>query len=127
MTPADLWKRLGVPDCAVPFFNKKVDPDGHHDPWTEKGRTWLEQAGNGVPLALRWHQIVGVLKMLDNAFAGKPILLMDSVGLGKTIQVAAILAFLMFYRSYYEVQGEFPGHFGTYHICAHQSTMTNNK
>jgi SNF2 family DNA or RNA helicase len=111
---ADLWNALGISDSAVPFFNKKMDPDGQHDPWTEEGHNWFEQSENGIPLQLRWHQLVGVVKMMENAFLGKPILLMDGVGLGKTIQVAAFLALLIWFREYYQVHGKFPGKFGAY-------------
>ncbi|KAG1838807.1 P-loop containing nucleoside triphosphate hydrolase protein [Suillus subalutaceus] len=93
----------------IPFFNLLQDPYGNCDPWTESGQTWLKDPKNGEPLALRWHQLVGLIKMVKNAFSGSPVLLMDEVGLGKTIQVTALIALLAFYREFYAVHNCFPG------------------
>lgn len=111
-SPDELWTMLGRPDQTVPFFNAKQDPDGHHNSWSDEGAKWLRVASNGIPLNLRWHQIVGLLKMVENAFSRKPVLLMDGVGLGKTILVAAFIAILSWYRDYFEINGRFPGKFG---------------
>ncbi|EDR02930.1 uncharacterized protein LACBIDRAFT_331939 [Laccaria bicolor S238N-H82] len=91
----ELWTQLGhLVEKMVPFFNLKQDPEHCHDPWTDEGEAWLQECSNGDPLSLHWHQLVGVLKMLENTFLKKPILL---VGLGKTIQVAAFIAMLSQY------------------------------
>ncbi|KAG1741204.1 P-loop containing nucleoside triphosphate hydrolase protein [Suillus occidentalis] len=107
MSEDDLWTILGLPEKQIPFFNLLQDPYGNCDPWTEDGQTWLKE--NGEPLALRWHQLVGLVKMVDNAFCGMPVLLMDEVGLGKTIQVTALIAVLSFYREFYSMHNRFPG------------------
>lgn len=109
--PDELWVMLGRPEMSIPFFNPKQDPE-NHDPWTPEGSKWLRDPSNRVSLMLRWHQLVGVLKMVENAFEKKPVLLMDGVGLGKTIQVAAFIAFLAWYREHFSVHGKFPGKFG---------------
>lgn len=114
MSEDELWFMLGLPDKAVPFFNTHYDPDDNHDPWTHDGREWFKIPGNGKSLILRWHQLVAVLKLLINAFADKGTLLMDDVGLGKTIVNAAYIAILSFYREYYEVHKRFPGCFGMF-------------
>jgi len=106
----DLWALLGLPEKAVPFFNARQDPFSANDPWTKEGRQWLDD--NGKPLELRPHQLVGVVKMIINFFAGKPVLLMDGVGLGKTIQFTASIAILAYYRDYYTTHKSFPGAFG---------------
>jgi hypothetical protein len=49
--------------------------------------------------------------MLMNAFAGKSILLMDGVGLGKTIQSSTFVVSLAYYRGYYAAHATFPGVF----------------
>ena len=114
-TEDELWAALGVSENKrVPFFNSRVDPGSNFDPWTEEGREWFSIPGNGQPLQLRWHQLVGVLRMLENFFDGKPILEMDGVGLGKTIQMAAALAFVRFYQEFYTRNGKFPGKFGKF-------------
>ena len=50
--------------------------------------------------------------MLERAFDGKPVLLMDGVGLGKTLQVIGMIACLVFYHESFKKAGKFPGHFG---------------
>jgi hypothetical protein len=108
----DIFTLLGFSDKTIPFFNRLQDPYGLHDPWTNEGKEWFDDARNGDPLALRWHQQVGDAKMLMNAFAGKPILQMDGVGQGKTIQSTSLVASLAYYRGYYATHGSFPGVFG---------------
>lgn len=115
----ELWTMLGRPDQTVPSFNAKQDPDGHHNAWSDDGAKWLQASSNGIPLNLRWHQIVGVMKMMENGFSGKPVLLMDGVGLGKTIQVSAYIALLSWYRDHFEIHGKFPGNFGAWLTAVH--------
>jgi hypothetical protein len=105
----DIFTLLGLSDETIPFFNRRQDPYGLHDPWTEEGKEWFDDVQNGDTLTLRWHQQVGVTKMLMNASAGKPILLMDGVGLGKTIQSTSLIALLAYYCGYYATHGSFPG------------------
>lgn len=50
--------------------------------------------------------------MLERAFEGEPVLLMDGLGLGKTLQVLGVITCLAWYREYYERKKAFPGHFG---------------
>ncbi|KAG1772227.1 P-loop containing nucleoside triphosphate hydrolase protein [Suillus placidus] len=109
MAEDELWAILGLPERRIPFFNILQDPYGNCDPWTESGQTWLKNPKNGEPLTLRWHQLVGLVKMVKNVFSGTPVLLMDEVGLGKTIQVTALIALLAFYREFYAMHNSFPG------------------
>lgn len=112
MSEDDLWTILGLPEKQIPFFNLLQDSYGNCDPWTDDGQTWLKE--NGEPLALRWHQLVGLAKMVKNAFCEMPVLLMDDVGLGKTIQVTALIAVLSFYREFYSMHQCFPGKIGMF-------------
>jgi hypothetical protein len=114
MSEDELWSMLALPDKVVPFFNTHYDPDDHHDPWTHNGREWFKITGNGKLLALRWHQLVAVVKLLINVFAGKGTPLMDNVGLRKTIVDAAFIVILSYYRKYYEVHKHYPGCFGVF-------------
>lgn len=106
-----IWAELGLEAKKFPFFNPQYDPCAIIDPWTLEGRLWVEDGAHNSPLQLQWHQMVGVLKMVHNAFEGLPVLLMDGVGLGKTIQVAAVIAVLTYYREFYAAHDHFPGCF----------------
>jgi hypothetical protein len=111
----ELWSMLGLPEKRLPLFNEKIDMHGLHDPWDTEDKKWFDDPANQgriTPLAPRWHQLVGIYKMLDHAFKGKPILLMDEVGLGKTLQVVGVIAVLAFYRAFHDENGRFPGAFG---------------
>lgn len=112
MSEADLWHYLGFSSQKIPFFNDRIDPSGKETPWTDEGAAFFAKADNGEILQPRWHQLVGICKMMQNAFAGKSVLLMDEVGLGKTLQAAAVTAILAFYREAKKETGKFPGHFG---------------
>ncbi|KAG1834958.1 P-loop containing nucleoside triphosphate hydrolase protein [Suillus subalutaceus] len=94
MSEDALWTILGLPEKQIPFFNLFQDPYGNCDAWSEDGQTWLKEMEN------LW---------LSNAFGGMPVLLMDEVGLGKTIQVTALIAVLSFYREFYTMHNCFPG------------------
>ncbi|KAI0056808.1 hypothetical protein BV25DRAFT_1813447, partial [Artomyces pyxidatus] len=55
-----------------------------------------------------WHQLVGVHKMLTQVKTSLSVLLMDGVGLRKTIQVFALFAMLAFYRETHKQTGRYP-------------------
>ncbi|KAG1764627.1 hypothetical protein EDD22DRAFT_775821, partial [Suillus occidentalis] len=44
-----------------------------------------------------------LVKMVNNVFCRMPILLIDIVGLGKTIQITTLIAVLSFYWKFYSV------------------------
>jgi hypothetical protein len=113
----ELWTCLGLKDTkALPFFQDYTDPDGAIDPWSEVGEKWLAlESSPREVLKPRWHQLVGILRMLERAFQNEPVLLMDGVGIGKTFQVVGVMACLAFYRRFYEKNQKFPGIFGTCH------------
>jgi hypothetical protein len=112
MSMGELWIAIGVPKGLLPYFNKEQDPLGIHDPWDTEDRAWFRNKLNLEPFQPRWHQLVGIYKMLQRAFMGLPILLMDEVGLGKTLQVTAVFAVLSYYRDFYSKNKSFPGTFG---------------
>lgn len=111
-----LWSHLGFKDTRMlPFFQEYTDPDGLIDPWSEEGERWLTSETNSrEPLSPRWHQLIGIYRMLERAFEGEPILLMDGVGIGKTLQVIGLIVCLAFYRRFFEKNGTFPGAFGRF-------------
>lgn len=121
LTENQLWDALGCKDKALPFFQTWNDPDAVINPWSKEGVNWLADPNNTLrhPLRPRWHQLVGILRMLQRAFNGEPVLLMDGVGIGKTFQVIGFIACLAYYQPFYEKHGKFPGHFG---MCLSESS-----
>lgn len=111
LTEEQICGLLGLVGNYIPGFNTIEDPDGLHDIWANQ--QWFhENADKCTELQLRWHQLIGIYKMLRNIFDKKPTLLMDEVGLGKTIQVVGVIALLSAFRGVYERTQKFPGDFG---------------
>jgi hypothetical protein len=106
----DLWNKLGLPDKVLPYFNTTTDPLGSRDPWTDP--TFFEDPANVVPFGPRWHQLLGIYRILERVFEGKGVLSMDEVGLGKTLQVVGAFAVLVYFREFYSQHNRFPGAFG---------------
>ncbi|KAH9046210.1 P-loop containing nucleoside triphosphate hydrolase protein [Lactarius hengduanensis] len=104
-TPEELYELLGLGEESVPFFREKITVDATADE-SDGGTTTNKR------FSLRWHQLVGVVKMLERAMASQPVLLMDDVGLGKTVQVLAFFAMLAYYREAYAETGKYPGIWG---------------
>jgi hypothetical protein len=108
----DLWEYLGLPEKRLPFFQTRSDPDAAIDPWSEEGQQWLDDPTNRAQsLAPRWHQLVGILRLIDRFLDGKPVMLMDGVGVGKTMQAVGLIACLAHYKEHYKKHGKFPGKF----------------
>lgn len=114
LSEEELWIRLGFRDTkALPFFQDYTDPDGVIDPWSEAGERWLaSECSPREVLKPRWHQLVGIHRMLERVFQNQPILLMDGVGIGKTLQAVGLIACMAFYRHFYDKHKRFPGIFG---------------
>ncbi|KAG2359170.1 P-loop containing nucleoside triphosphate hydrolase protein [Suillus spraguei] len=108
----DLWEHLGLSEKKLPFFQTRTDPDATIDPWSEEGQQWLDDPhGHAQNLAPRWHQLVGILRLIDRVLDGRPVMLMDGVGVGKTMQAVGLIACLAHYREHYRKHGRFPGKF----------------
>ena len=113
LTLADVWAALGFGETqALASFNQFEDPAGAVFSDQQTAWTALEKKGGLIPLRPRWHQIVGMLKIMEHVIKGKPLLIMDHVGVGKTIQlIGACTLYSVFYRYFCEHQ-TFPGKFG---------------
>lgn len=116
-TPAQMWHNLGLPAKRIPYFNEYEDPDAINDPWSREFETWLEEQETADEptrreLTPRWHQLVGIFKMIVNMFEKRPVLLMDEVGVGKTLQVIGFIAMRAYLFNYHEEHGTYPGYFG---------------
>ncbi|KAG1792547.1 P-loop containing nucleoside triphosphate hydrolase protein [Suillus variegatus] len=108
----DLWEYLGLPEKRLPFFQTRSDPDAAIDPWSEEGQRWLDDPTSlAQSLTPRWHQLVGILRLIDRFLDGKPVMLMDGVGVGKTMQAVGLIACLAHYKEHYRKHGKFPGKF----------------
>ena len=111
-TMEQLWELLGLSERTLPHFNTDYDDENLHDRWDEAEAAWFADKANLVPFEPRWHQLIGILKMLKMAFEGKPVLLMDEVGVGKRMQVVGVVATLAHYRDCWEKTHDYPGMFG---------------
>lgn len=112
-TPDELWDMLGLGGMkTLTGFNTVEDPDGVTDPWTNEWEQFAESP-RAVPFGPRWHQLVGMVKLMHHTISGQPMLLMDEVGIGKTMQVIGTIALYSVFRLYYRKNGFFPGAFGT--------------
>jgi hypothetical protein len=105
-----LWNDLGILDQVLPFFNSYSDPDGIRNPWEHE--ELFRTPANVVPFSPRWHQLIGILRLVQRAFEGEPMLLMDEVGIGKSLQVIAVPVVLAYFREFYDKHSRFPGAFG---------------
>ena len=106
----DLWNDYGLGNVkAVPGFNTREDPSGKIDPWSPEGVRYLaDPNSSAVPFGPQWHQLLGATGMLLRKFRGRGTLLMDEVGVGKTMQVIVLQMFLIYLRSYQEAHDTYP-------------------
>ena len=100
--------QLGLPKGVVPGMNTKEDPDGATDSWTTEGQSVLKSEA-AQALRARWHQKVGLLRIMEQMFQKKPLLLMDGVGVGKTLQAICGILMYSFHRGHFEKHGHFAG------------------
>ncbi|KAJ7571901.1 P-loop containing nucleoside triphosphate hydrolase protein, partial [Mycena floridula] len=106
----EMYTRLGLPQKKIPLFNSLIHPKGAAMPGTAAWDVVKEKDGL-IPLTPHWHQIIGIYKMVSLAFEGKPVLLMDEVGLGKTLQLLGFICVMIYFREFYDKWGKFPGDF----------------
>lgn len=109
-TVEELGAALGLVNGQIPNFNAVLDPRGEKTLWDDAD--WFaDESNETIACNPRWHQLVGIVTMLERAFNNKNVLLMDEVGLGKTMQIVGMIAILTSFREYYEEKGHFPGAF----------------
>jgi len=115
VSPDTLWENLGLGETKqLPCFNRRYHKESVYNPWehTEWWTKYGKDRKHTAKLQPRWLQLVGIFRMLQRAFEGKGLLLMDTVGLGKTLQVIGTIAMICWFREYYEKHKRFPGWFG---------------
>lgn len=116
-TMDDIWNDYGLGNVkAVPGFNTREDPTGRIDPWSTEGVRYLaDPNSDAIPFGPQWHQLLGATGMLLRKFRGRGTLLMDEVGVGKTMQVIIVQMMLIYLRSYKEAHGTYPPLFSKCH------------
>ena len=124
VTEEDLYKILGFDDGKIPFLVTEIDADTDIGVEDEDATSLAppSQVVEKQPFALKWHQLVGVVKMMQCAMRSQPVLLMDDVGLGKTLQVIAFFAVLTYYRQFHSDTAKYPGSWGECSMARHNRT-----
>jgi hypothetical protein len=111
MTIDQLWSHLGVTrEMLLIFTPPYADLDNREDPWATT-LALEEGVPNVVNLEPKWHQLVAMVKILENAYEGRMLLEMDTVGLGKTLPMLWSFAVLRMHREHKAMHGDYPGAF----------------
>jgi hypothetical protein len=107
----DACAALGIPETGIiPGFNPTRAKEGRlADPWTD--HAFFADKENVEDLRPKWHQLIGMIAMLDRIFDGIPVLQMDEVGVGKTVQAFGVVALLAHFRRYRAEFKDYPGYF----------------
>lgn len=101
MDDETLMDLLDFPGGRPALFAKYRHHDTMTTSWdTPEDRMWKEGGDSLQPLRLLWHQLCGVASLVDGMFQQKGAtvpnrLLADDVGIGKSAQVMAMIAFLI--------------------------------
>ena len=107
-TPVELYQLLGLEKHTIPFFKvEAVKQDVSSDLGELETSTTTTEG-----TTLQWYQLVRTVRALEQVATSEPVLLMDDVGLGKTVQVITIFAMLAFYWAFFKVNKQYPGHWG---------------
>ena len=88
-------------------MNKLQDETGCYTPWNledDSVHFFNTESPNRTPIQFSWHQIVGVHKILGHMAKKESVLLLDSVGVGKTLQALGV----MMARCLWGIKGKFP-------------------
>ncbi|KIM37675.1 hypothetical protein M413DRAFT_30621 [Hebeloma cylindrosporum] len=105
-TEDHLHTLLDFPAGRPVTWSKFRDADQTISAWNSDDAERYEKGGEGMkPVALMWHQLVGVASIVDKSFlpegsdrtgdnAVPGVLLADAVGVGKTAQVMAYITFI---------------------------------
>ncbi|KAH9011437.1 hypothetical protein EDB83DRAFT_2234089 [Lactarius deliciosus] len=116
-TVDELYDMLGFEDRRIPFLVTEVDVESDigANPRTDEEEEDVSAATEVRAtqlFSLRWHQLVGVTKMVERALTSGPIMLMDDFSLGKTLQVLTFFAVMAYYRQFYSETKRYPGIWG---------------
>ena len=84
---------LGLEKHTIPFFKVEAVKQDISSDLGELETSTTTTEGT----TLQWYQLVRTVRALEQVATSEPVLLMDDVGLGKTVQVIVIFAMLAFY------------------------------
>jgi hypothetical protein len=115
-TPEELYLMLGFKDGKIPFLVDQIDVEGVLAALPQADDVAPKRLTTMQPFAMKWHQLVAVVKMMECALTSLPVMLMDDVGIGKTLEVIAFFAVLAYYRKFYSETKRYPGIWGAYYI-----------
>lgn len=110
---SQLYEDFGLADLRIPTFNHFYDAVGEHDPWNTEDVEWYKTPSpNRRSYDLRYHQLCCVDTTMRASLRGESMLLLDAVGLGKTVEAIALIAMRAYFYRVYEDTGKFPGKYG---------------
>ncbi|PSR79377.1 hypothetical protein PHLCEN_2v7065, partial [Hermanssonia centrifuga] len=85
---------------------------GLYTTWTEEDLKWLDDDTHDCnPVQIRWHQLIGIHKLMTHVFANKSVLMMDDVGIGKTLQAIRLICMQMYMIYSFDTAKKYPGSF----------------
>jgi hypothetical protein len=120
-TPEELYSMLGFKDNKIPYLVEEVSVEADLGalPLTDEDADDVASEKSAMrPFSLQWHQLVGVVKLVECALTSRPVMLMDDVGIGKTLQVIGFFAVMAYYRKFQAETERYPGIWGAYWILS---------
>jgi hypothetical protein len=102
-----LYGIMGLFEDCIPGMPSEVPQDPNLIPSYEE----MWKRAEMVNLRLRLHQIQGLERMLEQYFARIPIFLFDATGIGKTIQICALIAMIAANRLFHRLHQRYMGQF----------------
>ncbi|EKM49396.1 uncharacterized protein PHACADRAFT_201655 [Phanerochaete carnosa HHB-10118-sp] len=103
-----LWTDLGIKDEKLVPLAEWRDPYLQFNSWQNPDECPEERR---IPSNLKWHQVVGLHRFAESMFTGTSVLNMDEVGVGKTLQVIALIAYRIMSIQALDHGGEYLGRF----------------
>lgn len=111
-TIARLYEDLGSSEQKVADFNEFYDVNGEHDPWDRANVVWFQtESAARRPFSLRWHQLCAIVKIMDCILRKRGVLVMDAVGIGKTLEAIGVIVWRAYFFSVFKERNNFPGRF----------------
>lgn len=104
----------GLQTDTFPYFNRTCDrTSAKRSAWDSE--QWKQVLADAAEVALvpHWHQLVGVLKILVTHGTVNAMMVMDQVGIGKTMQAIGVLAMRWVLIKAQKEKAKLPGELST--------------